>query len=171
MTQKHNDYQPIRYTLIVRPGMRVQISNQAVNAHNSRILPDHTGRVGFNDRNVIHGPHLYEIVGRIGASCELRDCASGQGGVWFNVHDLIFIQTYKGFTLKGKINRRTYAPEVPQERPWVAEIYYPDGKLMNWISCPDGLYASMRLAAAGISECLEEASIHYGIACRGYDEY
>lgn len=153
-TQRHNDYTLIRHTLIVRTGMTVHISRAAVNAHNARTLPDHTGRVGFNDRPV-QANRDYEIIFRVGSSCELRDAVTGLGGVWFNVSDLIFIVHYQGYTIKGKINHRAYAPGSPSYAPWVAEVYTPDGAWVDWVYVQGGLWASMRAAADVVDETTE----------------
>lgn len=68
-------------------------------------------------------------------------------------------RTYKGYTIVAKTDPATYFYDeriscVPEELPHVAEIYYPDGSFMQWVSAPQGKFASMRSAALCVNDYL-----------------
>lgn len=77
-------------------------------------------------------------------------------------------RTYKGFKIVGKTDPCTFFNDsrisiVPHELPCVAEIYYPDGCFMQWVSSSYGfgVWNAVRNAASAINEYLDPHEPEY----------
>ncbi len=69
--------------------------------------------------------------------------------------------SYKGFAIIGKTDPATFFSDpnvsiVPDDLEWVAEIYYPGGGFMQWVSAPEGVRASVESTKHCIDEYLRD---------------
>lgn len=62
--------------------------------------------------------------------------------------------TYKGYSIVGKTDPDSYYSDVPNDLDNAAEIYYPDGVFMSWVSQPGKVGVSMKSAESVIEEYL-----------------
>lgn len=150
------DPQPVFH---MRPGQLVHLTAAAVNNHNLKVR---MGGDPFAKRTVLAG-HLYRIT-QVMSSAELVNVATGEIAGWFQPKEMIYIRSYKGYTLKLKTVRQSYNANVQTDEllPWIVEYYeeggnYP-GLFRGWFYSPFGYAASFRGAAQAINDLIEAAA-------------
>lgn len=140
---RHNDFEPIRHTFIVRPGMNVHVTTQAIREFNR-------SSQNCEDGLILKAGHLYRIAQMVSSYCELIEVSTGRNFGWFVLDKLILVVSYKGFTIYGKRRTQWKDYRTADHTPWTAEIYYPGGKFCEAVYLEAGFWATMRAATRKI---------------------
>lgn len=147
------------HPLILRPGMTVHISQQAIRVRNQQLEQEYKqALLLLPEHKTLRYGRLYRITEKI-SLVRLTAVSTGNDAGWFSPLDLMPVIAYQGYTIIGKLQHqwKEYHALIDPIDPWVAEIYTPDGAFITWEYSPLGFWATMRDAVRQIDAHIERA--------------